>query len=873
MQIKQILTVVTLAIITSSVIFAEETGVTNSITKDVIGKKARGYSDENRKKLKEAKMAVVANPAVDEFVITDTVKLKNPQRIGMCMKGTISGFTAWKGSGMQNVWNNGCAFEPFVFTHNWTVKGAKGSTQEYLEMKGKPGLSWFAVYPDNFWNAGDMYLYRKEGNKMREIHHTTVKRFEILKGNKGVQFGFGDLDGRLHYTEKGPIAKDGDILLIKMTKNEFPIMPKKDVKGKPVTNRSKIGQMKIDKGVQWGLDVNTFAKENGSTASLKLSLPGGAVLGISEYFFAKQDKWIGKLTPGKSYKLEVWLKQEGLKAPVTIRVGHYASQEVSVSDQWQKFSLDIPQIKKMGSLKNCELRVGSSSAGTLWVDNLIVFQTDTQPFDILPKYKDELRSFNPQIIRWQDGGMKSAPSIDAWLNGGFTENLIVAKGKIKGANGVGLPRFLQLCKEVKANAWLNTPLYSKEESLKLMEYLCGPESSPYGKKRVLSGQKEPWLNEFDELVIEVANEPWNSIFAPLKWSDKTYAALANMIFSDMKSSPYYEANKDKIIFCAGGWSSSPGDMNKKGKVSGWTGIQMRDCTEADMTCYADYIGGWDGVTIIADTPEKLYQSQLLYPSQVINGRLLRGMACRKALKRVPHESDNPITLGIYEFGPGYALPNAGKPFIPVAEKLGKSLALGVATLDTAMKYLKNGFLAPQAFFTFGGGYNFNTHSDINLKHATPAYLALKMRNIYCSGDFMQVENKAVKTVNLPKMMGYKRRRNEKYDEKPIHAVSGIPMSSCYAFKDADTYSFIVLNRNVDESRKTNITLPVHVASSAKLYKLTGKPWDTNLTDINITIQEESLSDFSSNYTFDMPASSVYLFVAKAISENKNGDTK
>jgi len=184
---------------------------------------------------------------------------------------------------------------------------------------------------------------------------------------------------------------------------------------------------------------------------------------------------------------------------------------------------------------------------------------------------------------------------------------------------------------------------------------------------------------------------------------------------------------------------------------------------------------------------------------------------RRLLDRVPGKSSDPITLGCYEFGPGYALPSGPRPFIEEAELLGKSLAL-------------------------------------------------KMRNLYCSGDMMKVKNKAVKSVDIPDMMGYKRSKNDTYSERVIKGVSNIVMSSCYAFKDDDTYSFIVLNRNVKEARKTKITLPVDVAKKAKLYKLTGKPWDTNLTDINVKIKEEEIKNFSKNYTFNLTASSIYIFV-------------
>lgn len=849
----------------ATAIFAEKSGVTQPITDDVIAKKIKYIKGEKRKALLNAKMTVSKNPAIDEFIITDSVLLKDAKTVGLCMKGTINKWTPW-GSNMQNLWNLVVSFEPFLFTQNWELKtGLDGSTEDYLEVRGdgQVGLTYWGVYPDDFWNGAEMFLYRQDGNMMKEIHHTTVKKWEVLKdGKKKKPYGIGHLDGRLHYADKGPKAKNGDILLIKMVRSKFPKTPKLDINGKPLKNYKQGGirGVTFDDGVEWEIDSSTFAPENGSTASMKMTLPGSEKpSGFYHYYFSNHKAWHGNnFTPGKNYKMEVWLKQENIKKPVTIKIGHFITKEITVSDKWQKVSIDIPQAE-LKSLTNCEFRLGSASSGNLWVDNCIIYQTDVKPFALLPKFIKELKSFKPEIIRWQNGGMNTAPSLDAWLNSGFRENINVVAGKILPSIGVGLPVYLELCKDLNANAWLNLPIYSKNESLNLMEYLCGPTNTPYGKKRAELGHPNPWTDDFDEIVIEFANEAWNSMFAPLYFGQKKYAALANMIYGDMKSSPYYKTNKNKFLFCSGGRPGFAGRW-KNGKAADWGSVQIQDCTNNNMYAYSTYIGGWDGITLHADTAEKLYQSQLLYTPLLVNPNLKKLNETVEILKRTPGKSDNPIKLGVYEFGPGYALPSGSRPFIEEAELLGKSLALGVATLDMFMECLNNGFQAPQAFFKFGGGKNFNTHSDIQLKHPTPAYLALKMRNLYCSGDMMKVKNKAVKSVDIPDMIGYKRSKNDTYSERLIKGVSNIVMSSCYAFKAGDTYSFIVLNRNVSETRKTKITLPVDVAKKAKLYKLTGKPWDTNLTDINVKIKEEDITNFSKNYTFDMPASSVYIFV-------------
>ena len=868
-MIKRIVGFMLLLAVVANIGVAEETGVANTITDEMVYKPIKGMSDSQRDALKNAKMKVVANPPADSFRVLDRVRMENPPRIGMCMKGTISQFTPWGGSGLQNLWNAASSFEPYVFVMNWTLKGASGSTGDYLEMKGgKPGVSYYGAYPEGFWDGAELYLFRREGKEMTEIHRTTVKEFEILEDGAKVPYGYGYLDGRIHYTDKGPAAQDDDILLMRMTRTEFPDVPKTDINGKPFAKWDNLGHLVLDAGVQRSLDADTFAPENGSTASMKLALPGGeSPLGVKHQHFAILENWFGDFDRDKAYRMDVWLKQDGLSGPVTIQIGTFVTKDVEVGSEWEKISIDIPlsELKPFNGEAHF-LKIGSKTPGTLWVDNWIISQTDTPPFEILPKYVAELKALKPSIIRWQNGGMNTAPTLEAWLNSGFRENAIVTRSKIGNSIGVGLPEYLTFCENVGADTWLNLPVYTKDDCLNLMEFLCGPADSPYGKKRVERGRVEPWSDAFDQIVIEVANEAWNGMFAPLAWwPPEQYAALASMTYASLKSSPYYEANKDKFIMCAGGWSSLPGKV-VGGKAKDWTGVMMQDCENADMVAYADYIGGWDGITLSADTPEELYQSQLLYPLSIIDGLMKRGVACREAVGRVPGVDENPIRFGVYEFGPGYALPSPSQPFIEEAELLGKSLALGVATLDTAMVYLDNGHTAPICFFKFGGGNNFNTHSDKKLQKPIPGYLALKMRNLYCKGDLLDVETKAVKTAIYPERMTYKRNRQDKYKEKVASETGNLPMTGCYAFKDPDTgaISVMVLNRNVDEARKTTIALPKDVQPAAKLYKLTGRPWDTNRDEINVKIEEESISDFSKNYTFEMPASSVYIFVTEPL---------
>jgi len=835
---------------------------------------------EKRKAIESAVIKVANNPEVDSFTVSNDVLIKDPLNVGASIY-LHAGYSAWMTSRPMNVWNTVFSFEPYDFIHNGTVPEKGVSTEDYMECIGTNKLTMAGLYHDGFWNTGEITIYRPEGAYLKTIHKTKIKKYEIFpdgtKNRQGRPF-----DGRIHYETKGPVAKAGDHYTLRMTLTNPPKAPPfVNTKGKTVysklntgiwiftgINKAKSGK---DSTIDWSIDDSTHCPEGESTASLKMEIlsspPEKATMcGMHSPFLFKGFDM--RLHPGKTYKGEIWLKQSGLVGgKAIVDIGEYGHHEFTVGPKWKKFTFDLPNKVPTGK-KATKLAVGAASKGTLWVDNMLICSTDTPKFGIYKEYLDELKSYKPSSLRNNHFSILcGTASFDGFLKEGFSERTSVKKS-VRHPVGVGLSTFLKICKETGANPWVGINFYNEDECMNLMEYMAGPPTSPYGKIRAKHGQVEPWTSVFDEITIEMGNEVWNYNFAPLAFSTEVFSQVSNTMFRWMKSSSYYQ--KDKFVFSSGGRIAGAGHImdgkfkiNKDGKeLCGYSGGIMKYAHEADMTSVGCYIGGWDGMTTLesmGNATADLYKMQLLYPAYFMESRILDHIKSREMLGRTPGKSDNPIQLGMYEMGPGYAV-FGSKEVSDQPEKVGKSLAMGIATLDLAMFVQECNFRSPSIFFKFHNGKKWVSHNNMTDKIPNAPYLALKLRNTQCEGDMLKVAADVL-SVDLPDKFVTKARGKQGFVEKLTKGRKNIPMVKFYAFKKDKRYSYLALSRSFDEARKIKINVPYDPESKAEIYTLTHEdPRETNIEKLNYDIEKIDVSDFKNGYTFTLPPSSAFVIV-------------
>jgi len=599
------------------------------------------------------------------------------------------------------------------------------------------------------------------------------------------------------------------------------------------------------------MDRSTFAPEGNSTASMRVTL-GGSLSGMKHPYIidAPAEKNYLRFLDGAEYKAEIWLRQEGIASgAVTVQIGAFAKQTFQVGSEWKKYELDVKNDPALTPKIDVPLQVTASGPGTLWIDNFIVYQTGTPKFKALPYVTGALKEFKPGSLRIWDGLNKY--TLKALLSDGF-EGTSLWEGqrrRIDGNNGPSLNTMLELCEQTGAQPWLTLyPLYTEEEIQGLMEYLGAPADTGYGKLRAQHGHPEPWTKVFNHITVECANESWNSIFTPVAYPNapETYGAIANRMFRLMKASPYFK--DEQITFMLNGAFIN----------MGWTGRALNTCTDAEATDWGLYYGGADGLTVLGADDTDLFGKQLLYNDRIVAPIMEEA---EKLLKDIQAKTGRDIKQAVYEGGPGYILPTPAAPYTETSETVGKSLASGVLTLDAFMYNLSQGFVSMN-YYLFETGNNWTTHNNQNEMIPHTSWLALSLRNRFCSGDLMKVEPVKIKTIDFPtetaEKMDYSGTRKVK---RTIKAREDIPLTLCYAFRHGKQNAFMLINRTYSEPRTVQLDLPYSPASSVTIHKLTcPDPRVTNRAEQNVKIETESRGDFKNGYTITLPPSSAFVLV-------------
>ncbi len=718
--------------------------------------------------------------AENSFTITDTIHIEKPLRSGINFYGAAP-WKPWNSTVQRNVWSDWYSMEPIHYRHNFIASGGSVDTiacgkkaEVAISAKGKPvfsaGCGFYGLYPDGFWNGATVHIYRPlfDSYDLKEIRVDTVKEFygSIVGEERVVLNGIGE-----------PIQK-GDLFVLSMDRLDFPIIYDNPKRQKNKTNG--FFKPSARSAVTWKMDDSTFCPEDGSTASMRVQMTGAidkrkGPTGMEHQFLRNGGKELD-FDPGKSYRFQVWLRQEGLKSPVTVQLGDRFTEEVEVGPEWQKFEWDVPNhpIKKGNSEP---LKIASTTAGTVWIDNMLVYRTDLEPFAIYPEWIDILKDMQPQLIR--NPGARSLISLDNFLTKGFERKMLWDEGFTMAGDNKGafsLPEMLSLCEEVGSTPYIQAyVLWSDEEIDRFMEYMAAPADVGYGKLRAQHGHPQPWTEVFDTIYVEVSNEMWNRNFSPQAFSNypRMAGVVANRLFKRMKENQWNSKPDVFTGICSAFVHSLYYQKDRKTEEyliedakKKWTLICAEHCPEMDClaTAPSGYFGGWDGDTPIGSEEQAdvdLFQGHLYYSARMMEPKIEEINLLRDYLM-TKFDRQRPIELNMYEYGPGYQLPSAQQPFIEEEERVQKALPLGIATLDNLL--FMNAHNCTGNLFILGRGNKFNTHSMAMVPHS--ATLGVLLRNRYCRGSLMQVEKTEVTRVDLPKIevmsrsnTGKKRRRS------------------------------------------------------------------------------------------------------------------
>jgi hypothetical protein len=641
-----------------------------------------------------------------------------------------------------------------------------------------------------------------------------------------------------------------------------------------------------------------FQTEDPGDSCLRIEATDGAEVTAGQYAYYKYtttDLWYSQLRPGAPYRVEVWMRQDGLGDDGHVRFAFHGSTDYAVANQtdpwtvtgeWKKYAYDFiaPDYPEEGGIIAHTLKF--TGPGTLYMDNWTIYRNDEvhgyEPFgpgeNSIKTFLDSSSSVGQKPVARFYPLQYSNSSIESMLGEFGDSKYNVNSGRIIGFSGATIAQSMRWAyatgdtPDDRVVPWITvSEEYTEIELKALTEYLGvpydpatdTPESRPYAYRRYLQrdGNGTPWTEEFREIVVEYGNETWHQGSGGYGWDGfsqpgyihhggREYGLFTQYMFGEQVASmPEWEeydlGSKIKIALGAN-YSANPDGLTSYGEQA------MQYNTVASYLGHANYVGPkWEtgdvGLTSFND-----HGVQETLVGSVTNStanQLIRTAA--EARSTLISEGRSPeYRLTAYEGGPSGYWSNRSKPEID--ELYGKSLAMGVSALDAWLYSSYNGY-GHQAFLGLGGGMWWNSHSPAEEGglRPQPGWLALMMRNLYAKGDTM-----VSATVNT----------------YPTYLRNGalVPLVSSYAMRDDEgTYSVFLLSKKLDGYHddvtfgdgSTPVTLHLPFGSMPTritLHKLTASdgspadPRDNNRFEENVVITSEDIDTayYASDFVVD-----------------------
>lgn len=598
-----------------------------------------------------------------------------------------------------------------------------------------------------------------------------------------------------------------------------------------------------------------------------------------------EGEWYSQLEPGRTYRYEAWMRQEGLanSGRVWLGLGSFyedIGQATVVTTNWQLvgFSFVAPARPTNSAPHSCPV-IQFTGPGALWFDNIRLFRADTAAdatntfTPSSPLVFDELLASQPT-----NGGKGMLRSMGVLLNQasmasalGFHRDAGLTMNWYQSADGAAnmtVPLFLQYAlrtgssPSTRMTPWLNVSSHMSEaEWLMLVEYLGAPinpgdpadvAAKPWAWLRCQQrGIATPWTDEFSRIHLEFANETWHNGMVSGEWfgwgrTDWVHDGALEFGLAARHFTTYVQ---DHSPF----WSA----LNAAGKLRFVMGSNYEDYGEkaasgaplAHAIGHTTYVGPkWEvGETPLTTFDDHGIQATLLGNVADTEKLLANYRRQREQLAAAGHVMD----LLAYEGGPsGYALPGQDTPTqYEYSERYGKSLAMGVAALDAWLSAYEHGF-SDQAFLGFAIGDYWSSHTTIASGYRPHAgWLAMALRNRFASG-------RMVRTA---------------VTQSPTISWDGgeYPLVAAYVFRNGSRLCVFLLSRKLagvhdgvdwgDGSTPVTLALPADPTGPATLYRLTGDPRVSNRDAMNVAIQQSTIT-LARETVVTLPQGSIHLYV-------------
>jgi alpha-L-arabinofuranosidase len=265
--------------------------------------------------------------------------------------------------------------------------------------------------------------------------------------------------------------------------------------------------------------------------SLRLDLTGG------EAGVANDGFWGIPVRPDTTYTARFYARAgSGFSGPVTASLRTDDGNAVvasartpPISSHWHKYTLKLVTGHDAPTTARARFVLSASGAGRVWLSLVSLFPPTYRngPNGLRPDLMQLLAGLRPKFIRLPGGN---------YVEGGRFSDRFNWKQMIgpvderpghmgcwgyRSSDGFGLPEYLLWCKQLGAEPVLalfagyvlngdhfkagspEMAIYTRE-ALEEIDYVSGPASSPWGRKRAADGFPEPYPLRY----VEIGNEDW-----------------------------------------------------------------------------------------------------------------------------------------------------------------------------------------------------------------------------------------------------------------------------------------------------------------------------------------------------------------------------
>lgn len=301
--------------------------------------------------------------------------------------------------------------------------------------------------------------------------------------------------------------------------------------------------------------IDTTGAYNGQQAQVIEYLGGAGKVGLANNGL---NRWGIGLKAGQKFQGYVFLKAEQLSGPVSVSLQNaggtktYASYSIpAVTGKWAKYPFILTST---ATDKKARFTISIAGKGKLTIDQAMLMSTGKDQFKGLPLRADIATNMQDEGLNFvrYGGTMVNAPDYK-WKNMvGRAEQRPPYNGHWYPytSNGFGINEFVGFCEAAGFDAAFAINVEETPQDVAdMLEYLTGPATTTWGKKRAEAGHPLPYKLKY----IELGNE--EVIWGDLEKDYRHYAERFNLLYDVIHSK-----NPEIKVICAAWWRPKSPNM-------------------------------------------------------------------------------------------------------------------------------------------------------------------------------------------------------------------------------------------------------------------------------------------------------------------------